>query len=170
MTFDSVVRSVALRNTRVDVREVAMLRAPAAEPNVAALGNMMMALMGQASGPAGGPAGTPGHGMALALQNLILCASCGGALAGTLAGPTVMEPNISLIPRAGALTLDLLELLLVLLMSHRPSLEKLSALRLIQGMVGCPCKMSPRLSSSMPRVWQAQETVRQKLKPKRRVR
>ena len=46
--FDRIVSSVAMRNTMTDVRDTAMLRAPAPAVEQHVIGNMMMALMGQA--------------------------------------------------------------------------------------------------------------------------
>ena len=46
--FDRIVSSVAMRNTMTEVRDTAMLRAPAPAVEQNVIGNMMMALMGQA--------------------------------------------------------------------------------------------------------------------------
>ena len=46
--FDRIASSAAMRNTMTDVRDTAMLRAPAPAVEQHVIGNMMMALMGQA--------------------------------------------------------------------------------------------------------------------------
>ena len=90
--FDRIVSSVAMRNTRTDVRDT-VLRGPAPADGNMMIGNMMMALMGQAPGPAGGL-----PDMARMLQNVLRGQAPAQPLARALSGLET-EPNICFIPR-----------------------------------------------------------------------
>ena len=89
--FDRIVSSVAMRNTRTDVRDT-VHRGPAPADGNLMVGNMMMALMGQA--PADGL-----PDMARMLQNVLRGPAAAQPLARALSGLAETEPNICLIPR-----------------------------------------------------------------------